>query len=40
MLNRNTWNHLIANKQMSSNSFKKSYQQTIHLQIIYNRILH
>ena len=35
VLNNNTWNHLTVGKQMSSDSLKNSYQQTIHLKIIH-----
>ena len=32
-LDNNTWNHLTAYNQMSFNSYKSSYPQTIRLQI-------
>ena len=35
VLNNITWNHLTVSKQQSPNWFRKSYQQTIHLKIIY-----
>ena len=35
VLDSNTWNHLTECKQMRSGLFKKFYQQTFHLHIIY-----